>query len=104
MVTEIINNALVRVEEYGVKNPQTYMAYRSKVRIAKRFGQKDVDPLFKLPRLPAEAIRDLADELSEFELPARQSMPKLLTNFILNHLKFVTGGRITAAASRQTLL
>ena len=104
LVTEIINNALVRVEEYGVKNPQTYMAYRSKVRIAKRFGQKDVDPLFKLPRLPAEAIRDLADELSEFELPARQSMPKLLTNFILNHLKFVTGGRITAAASRQTLL
>ena len=81
MVTEIINNALVRVEEYGVKNPQTYVAHRSKVRIAKRFGQKDVDPLFKLPRLPAEAIRDLADELSEFELPARQLDAEVIDKF-----------------------
>ena len=81
MVTEIINNALVRVKEYGVKNPQTYVAHRSKVRIAKRFGQKDVDPLFKLPRLPAEAIRDLADELSEFELPARQLDAEVIDEF-----------------------
>ena len=72
MVTDIINNALVKVQEYGVKNPRTYVAHRSKVRVAKRFGEKDVDPLFKLPRLPAEAIKDLENELSEFELPARQ--------------------------------
>ena len=34
--------------------------------------QKDVNPLLKLPRLPAEAVKDLAEELSEFELPAKQ--------------------------------
>jgi len=81
LVTEIINNALVRVKEYDVKNPQTYVAHRSKVRLAKKLGQKDMDPLFKLPRLPAEAIRDLADELSEFELPARQLNAEVIDKF-----------------------
>ena len=40
-----------------------------------------MDPLFKLPRLPAEAIRDLADELSEFELPARQLDAEIIDEF-----------------------
>ena len=44
-------------------------------------GQKDEDPLFKLPRLPAEAIKDLADELSEFELPARQLDAEVIDEF-----------------------
>ncbi len=57
------------------------MAHRSKIRIAKKFGQKDVDPLFKLPRIPAEAIRDLQDELSEFELPARQLDAEIMDEF-----------------------
>ena len=62
MVTKIINNAMVEVKEYEVKNPRTYVAHRSKIRLAKKMGQKDVNPLFKLPRLPAEAIKDLAEE------------------------------------------
>ena len=65
MVTKIINNAKIEVKEYEVKNPQTYVAHRSKIRLAKKMGQIDVDPLFKLPRLPAEAVKDLAEELSE---------------------------------------
>ena len=81
LVTEIINNALVKVQEYGVKNPRTYVAHRSKVRVAKKLGEKDVDPLFKLPRIPAEAIRDLQDELSEFELPARQLDAEVMDEF-----------------------
>ncbi len=44
-------------------------------------GEKDVDPLFKLPRIPAEAIRDLQDELSEFELPARQLDAEVMDEF-----------------------
>ena len=44
-------------------------------------GQKDVNPLFKLPRLTAEAIRDLAEELSQFELPARQLDADLVDEF-----------------------
>ena len=81
IVTEIINNALVRVKEYDVRNPRTYVAHRSKVRVAKKSGQKDVDPMFKLPRIPAEAVKDLAEELSEFELPARQLDAELLDEF-----------------------
>ena len=92
IVTEIINNALVKVKEYEVRNPRTYVAHRSKVRVAKKFGEKDVDPLFKLPRIPVEAIKDLADN----------SMLKLLMNFILKPLKLITGGGTTAAASRRT--
>ena len=44
-------------------------------------GQKDVDPLFKLPRLPAEAVKNLAEELSEFELPARQLDAEVIEEF-----------------------
>ena len=44
-------------------------------------GQKDVDPLFKLPRLPAEAVKDLAEELSQFELPAKTLNAELLDEF-----------------------
>ena len=44
-------------------------------------GQKDVDPLFKLPRLPAEGVKDLAEELSEFELLAKQLGAKVIDEF-----------------------
>ena len=81
MVTKIINNAMIMVKEYDVKNPWTYVAHRSKVRLAKRMGQKDVNPLFKVPRLAAEAVKDLAEELSEFELPARQLDAELIDEF-----------------------
>ena len=81
VVTEIINNALIKVKEYEVRNPRTYVAHRSKVRVAKKFGEKDVDPLFKLPRIPVEAVKDLADKLSEFELPARQLNAEIINEF-----------------------
>ena len=81
MVKEIINNAMIMVQEYEVKNPRTYVAHCSKVHLAKKMGQKDVNPLFKLPRLTAEAIRDLAEELSQFELPARQLDADLVDEF-----------------------
>ena len=81
IVKKIINNAMVMVEEYDLKNPRTYFAHRSKIRLAKRMGQKDVDPLFKLPRLPANAIKELAEELSEFELPARQLDAEVIDEF-----------------------
>ena len=71
MVSKIINNAMIEVTEYDVKNPQTYVAHRSKIRLAKKMGQKDVDPLFKLPRLPAEAVKDLAEELESRKFVVR---------------------------------
>ena len=81
MVKKIINNPMIMVQEYDVKNLRTYFAHRSKVRVAKKMGQKDVDPLFKLPRLPAEAIKDLAEELSELELPARRLYAEVIDEF-----------------------
>ena len=81
MVTKIINNAMIMVKEYDMKNPQTCVAHHSKVRLTKKMGQKDVDPLFKLPRLPAEAVKGLAEIM-----------------------KFVTRRGTTSAASRQTPL
>jgi len=78
MVSKIINNAMVEVKEYEVKNPWTYVAHHSKIRLTKKMGQKDVNPLFKLP---AEAIKDLAEKLSEFELPARQLDAEIIDKF-----------------------
>jgi len=71
----------VKVKEYDVRCPRTYTAHRSKVRVAKRSGEKDIDPRFKLPRIPAEAAKHLAEELSEFELPAKQLDAELIDEF-----------------------
>ena len=69
---EILNPAMLKIQEIGVRNPRIYTAHRSKVRMAKHFGQKDVDPLFKLPRLPRAEMEELSQELEEFELPGKQ--------------------------------
>jgi len=72
---------MVKVKEYEVKNPRTYVAHRPKIHLAKRLGDKDVNPLFKLPSLPAEAVKDLGEELSWFELPAKTLNAELLDEF-----------------------
>ena len=43
VVLEIVNKAMIKIQELDVKNPRTYIAHRSKVRLAKRFGQKDTE-------------------------------------------------------------
>ena len=57
VVLEIVNNAMLKIQELDVRNPRTYIAHCSKVRLAKRFGQKDTDPLFKLPRQDAGCLK-----------------------------------------------
>ena len=81
LVQRIINDAMIELREYDVRNPRTYLAHRSKVGVAKRFGEKDLDPLFKLPRMEAGALADLAEELSSFELPAKQLDAALVDEF-----------------------
>jgi hypothetical protein len=68
-VTEIINSAMLRVKEIHVNRPREYVAHRSKLRLCKKMGEKDLNPIFRLPRLPKEIMLQLADELSLVELP-----------------------------------
>ena len=84
-VTKIINNAMIQVKEMNVKNPRTYVAHNWKIRLAKKLGQKDVDPLFQLPRFPPGAIKDLAEALSQFELSAKKLDAELLDEFHPQH-------------------
>ena len=78
VVLEIVNKAMIKIQELDVKNPRTYIAHRSKVRLAKRFGQKDTDPLFKLPRLPRSEMDQLSQELEEFELPGKTNQEDVI--------------------------
>ena len=50
VVIEVVNEAMIKIQELEVKNLRTYFAHRSKLCLAKKMGQKDTDPLFKLPR------------------------------------------------------
>ena len=52
-----------------MSKPRTYVAHRSKLRLCKKMGEKDVHPVFRLPRLPKEVMLQLEDELSAIELP-----------------------------------
>ena len=65
-VTQIINNALLRVKEAFVNHPREYVAQRSKLRLCREMGEKDVNPMFQLPR---EVMLQMKDELSAVELP-----------------------------------
>ena len=51
--------------------PRLYDAHVSKLRLAKKMGERDPDPIFILPRLPKEDMLQLADKLSEINLPCK---------------------------------
>ena len=102
LVQQIINNAMLELREYGVKNPRTYAAHRSKVRLAKKMGQKDLDPLFKLPRIEAGALADLAEELSSFELPTKPLDAELIDEFFSQDSRIHQRGRSHCSSITST--
>ena len=71
VITEVVNDAMIKIKELNVKNPRIYIAHRSKLRLAKKMGQKDTDPLFRLPQLPQDEMDQIREELEEFELPGK---------------------------------
>ena len=71
VITEVVNDAMIKIQELHVKNPRIYIAHHSKQRLAKKMGQKDTDPLFRLPRLPKDEMDQISEELDEFELPGK---------------------------------
>ena len=73
VVIEVVNKAMIKIQELEVKNLRTYFAHRSKLCLAKKMGQKDTDPLFKLPQLPKSKMDQLSQELEEFELPGKSN-------------------------------
>ena len=73
VTTEVVNKAMIKIQELHVKNPKTYIAHRSKLRLAKKMGQKDTDPLFRLLRLPKDEMDQINQELEEFELPGKSN-------------------------------
>ena len=81
VITEVVNEAMIKIQELDVKNPRTYIAHRSKLRLAKKMGQKDTDPLFRLPQLPKSKMNQLSQELEEFELPERANQDFVIDEF-----------------------
>ena len=51
IVDSIINETMVRVREIKVKTPRVYTGHRTKLRLAKREGKKNINPSFFLPRI-----------------------------------------------------
>ena len=71
VIKEQINGTMFRVTETKVKSPRTYTAHRTKLRLAKRGGQKDINPSFFLPRISKKEGLQMEDALSTVILPAR---------------------------------
>ena len=55
---------MLRVKEVYVNRPREYVAHNSKIRLCKKIGEKEVNLIFRLTRLPRQVMLQLTDELS----------------------------------------
>ena len=106
VTTEVVNKAMIKIQELHVKNPKTYIAHRSKLRLAKKMGQKDTDPLFRLLRLPKDEMDQINQELEEFELPGKSNqdvIDEFHQDFLRKFINLNRGmtARVHLAASQQ---
>ena len=81
VIKDILNNNMIRVEEIRVKKPRIYVAHRTKLRLAKRQGEKDLNPSFFLPRITSKDAVQLEDALSTVVLPAKFYKDKIEGEF-----------------------
>ena len=58
-ITEIINPVMYIIWELTGKKPREYLAHRSKLRLCRKNGERDVNPKFILPRLPPNVMQEL---------------------------------------------
>jgi len=100
LVTKIINPAMLEITEIHGKKPRAYLAHRSKLRLARRNGEKDIDPTFILPRLPPEIMKELQldEELSTLELPKLPSVIDEFHNSLIDH-----GGQDIQSSTDSTM-
>ena len=66
-----MNQAQVKIKEINVPNPQENTAHISNLRLVKKIGERDLNPIFQLLRLPKEAMLELEDELFKINLPCK---------------------------------
>ena len=66
-----MNQAQVKIKEINVPNPQENTAHISKLRLVKKIGERDLNPIFQLLRLPKEVMLELEDELFKINLPCK---------------------------------
>ena len=84
-IVEIINPAMYKIQELIGKKPRKYLAHRSKLRLARKNGEKNISPTFILPRLPPDIMKEIAldEEFSTLELP---KLPSVIDGFYNGHI------------------
>ena len=71
IIEQFVNETMIRIREIRVKKPRSYVAHRTKLRLARRNGSKDVNPSFILPRMSLKEAIQIEDALSTVTLPAK---------------------------------
>ena len=62
---------MIEVQEIRVKKSRVYVAHRTKLRLAKKNGSKDLIPSFVLPRISLKDAGQMENALSTVVLPAK---------------------------------
>ena len=71
IIHRFVNNTMIEIKEILVKKPRIYVAHRTKLRLAKRNGMKDLNPSFFLQRILLKDAGQMEDALSTVVLPAK---------------------------------
>ena len=71
IIDSIINETILCVREIRVKSLRVYTGHRTKLRLAKPEGKKDMNPSFFLPRISKKEGLQMEDDLSTVMLPAK---------------------------------
>ena len=61
---------MIEFQEIRVKKSRVYMAHRTKLRLAKQNGSKDLSPSFVLPRISLKDAVQMEDASRKVVLPA----------------------------------
>ena len=110
IIDSIINETMFRVIKIKVKTQRVYTAHRTKLRLAKHEGKKDINPSFFLPRLSRKEGQQMEDALSTVVLPAKIFTDRVEDEFCSitrpqggKSLSGSTGSRTTQARSEKSM-
>ena len=81
LIKDILNEHMIKVEEIRVTKLRIYVVHWTQLRLAKRHGEKDLNPCFFLPRISSKDAEQLEDALSTVVLPAKVYTDKVEDEF-----------------------